>query len=192
MGARQPSAPPFSLAARPSAAGDVEWSGMTRAAKGRSTWAVALGLAAVLLAAALPAPASASAPSPSYAETRVRGFELQIPAGVGAERASSPTRTGGYGARYDEQAAGYPLVPRGNVVTRTTRGGDPGVRITRPDGSVIDITPDRVKEFVPEPRARSGIRPVKFDESLPGSKGKKRLPTKEELELLDAHTGGAP
>ena len=72
-----------------------------------------LGLAAVLLAAALPAPASASVPSPSYAETRVRGFELQHPASVGAERALSPTRTGAYAARYDELAVGYPLVPRG-------------------------------------------------------------------------------
>ncbi len=74
-----------------------------------------LGLAAVLLAAALPAPASASVPSPSYAETRVRGFELQHPASVGAERALSPTRTGAYAARYDELASGYPLVPRGTA-----------------------------------------------------------------------------
>ena len=74
-----------------------------------------LGLAAVLLAAALPAPASASVPSPSYAETRVRGFELQHPASVGAERALSPTRTVAYAARYDELAVGYPLVPRGTT-----------------------------------------------------------------------------
>ena len=72
-----------------------------------------LGLAAVLLVAALSAPASASAPSPTYAETRVWGFDLEIPAGVGVERTLSPTRTGAYGARYDELAAGYPLVPRG-------------------------------------------------------------------------------
>jgi hypothetical protein len=74
---------------------------------------VVLGLAAVLLAAALPAPASASAPSPTYAETRVWGFDLEIPAGVGVERGSSPTGTGAYGSRYDELAVGYPLVPRG-------------------------------------------------------------------------------
>jgi len=72
-----------------------------------------LGLAAALLAAALPAPASASAPSPSYAETRVRGSNLEIAAGVEVERGSSPTRTEAYGLRYDEPAVGYPLVPRG-------------------------------------------------------------------------------
>jgi len=101
------------LAAQPSAAGGVECSGMTRAAKGRSAWVVVLGLAAVLLTAALPAPASASAPTPSYAETRVRGFELQIAAGVGVERALNQTGTEAYDARYDELAVGYPLVPRG-------------------------------------------------------------------------------
>jgi len=73
---------------------------------------VVLSLAAGLLAAALPAPASASAPSPTYAETRVRGFELQIPAGVEAERGLSQTGTEAYSARYDELAAGYPLFPR--------------------------------------------------------------------------------
>jgi len=86
---------------------------MSRAAKGKSAWALVLGLAAVLLAAALPAPAIASAPSLSYAETRVWGFELQIPAGVGAERGLSVDGTRGYGEAYDELAVGYPLVPRG-------------------------------------------------------------------------------
>ena len=77
-------------------------------------------------------------------------------------------------------------VDAAKVVTRTTRGGDPGVRITREDGSVIDITPDRVKEFVAEPRAKKGLRPVKFDDAILGSKGKKREPTNEELELLQS------
>lgn len=74
-----------------------------------------LGLAAVLLAAALPALANASVPGPSYAETRVKGSNLEILAGVGAERGSSETGTGGYGESYDEQAVGYPLVPRGTT-----------------------------------------------------------------------------
>jgi hypothetical protein len=114
----QPGAPPPApgrlpcLAALSFAAGGVQWPGMTRAAKERRAWAAVLGLAAVLLAAAPPAPASASAPSPTYAETRVRGSNLEIPAGVGVERGSSPTRTGAYGLRYDELAVGYPLVPR--------------------------------------------------------------------------------
>jgi len=77
---------------------------------------VVLGLVAVLLAAALPAPAIASEPSPSYAETRVWGFELQIPAGVGVERGLSADGTKGYGEAYDELAVGYPLVPRGRLV----------------------------------------------------------------------------
>lgn len=86
-----------------------------------------LGLALVLLAAALPAPASASAPTPSYAETRVRGFEVQNPAGIGAERAVSPTGTEGYAAQYDELAVGYPLVPRGTGWVLPEAGG--GARI---------------------------------------------------------------
>ena len=73
------------------------------------------------------------------------------------------------------------------IVMRTTRAGERGVRITRPDGSVIDITPRRVKEFVPEPRAASGLRPVRFDDAIPGSKGKKRVPSKRELDLLGVH-----
>ena len=72
----------------------------------------------------------------------------------------------------------------GDVVVRTTRKGQKSVRITRPDGSVIDITPDRVKEYVPEPRAKDGLRAVKFENALPGSKGKKRVPSQEELDLL--------
>jgi uncharacterized protein RhaS with RHS repeats len=35
------------------------------------------------------------------------------------------------------------------VVVRTTQAGDKAVRITKPDGSVIDISPARVKEYVP-------------------------------------------
>ncbi len=86
---------------------------MKRAAKGRNLWALVLGLAAVLLAAALPAPAIAAAEAPSYAKTRVWGFEVQNPAGVGAERALSADGTRGYGESYDAMASGYPLVPRG-------------------------------------------------------------------------------
>ncbi len=74
------------------------------------------------------------------------------------------------------------------VVTRRTRNGDPGVRITREDGSVVDISPSRVKEFVPEPRASSGTRRVIFEDAIPGSKGRKRLPTKEELDLLEHYS----
>jgi hypothetical protein len=70
---------------------------------------------------------------------------------------------------------------------RTTRGGDKAVRITRTDGTVIDISPDRVKEFVPNdnPNAPPGsMQKVRFENFLPGSKGYKRAPTAAELELL--------
>jgi hypothetical protein len=75
--------------------------------------------------AALLAPATASAEAPSYAKTRVWGFEVQNPAGVGAERGLSADGTRGYGQSYDEEAVGYPLVPRGTAAGagRATRFG---------------------------------------------------------------------
>ena len=51
-------------------------------------------MAAVLLAEVLPAPATASVPTPADAKTRVGGFDLEIAAGVGAERAISETGIG--------------------------------------------------------------------------------------------------
>ena len=74
------------------------------------------------------------------------------------------------------------------VSTRTTRSGEDAVTITKSDGSIIDISSSRVKEFVPEPRAEKGLRPVQFDDAIPGTKGKKRSPTQEELDLLDKLT----
>ena len=76
----------------------------------------------------------------------------------------------------------------GNTVVRTTRAGDKAIRTTRPDGSVIDISPKRVKEFVPNtnPNAPSGaLNRVKFDNGIPGSKGFKRPPTQLELDILN-------
>ncbi len=73
-------------------------------------------------------------------------------------------------------------------ILRTTRAGEKGVRITRPDGSIIDITPKRVKEYVPNtnPNAPPGTMDrVKFPDALPGSKGYKRAPTSQELGELD-------
>jgi RHS repeat-associated protein len=75
----------------------------------------------------------------------------------------------------------------GKVTTRTTRAGDPAVRITRPDGSITDISPKRVKEFVPNthPEAPPGtLQRVKFNNAQPGSKGFKRDPTTDDLKLL--------
>ncbi len=75
----------------------------------------------------------------------------------------------------------------GKIDTRTTRKGDPGVRITDEKGNVKDITPDRVKEFQPNtnPNAPEGaMQRVKFEDAQPGSKGLKRDPTSKELDLL--------
>jgi RHS repeat-associated protein len=72
-------------------------------------------------------------------------------------------------------------------VVRTSRSGEKAIRITRPDGSVIDISPQRVKEYVPNthPNAPPGtLQRVQFPDAQPGSKGLKRDPTPEELELL--------
>jgi len=72
------------------------------------------------------------------------------------------------------------------VAVRTTQAGDKAVRITRADGSVKDISPARVKEYVPNthPKAPPGtLDKVKFENPLPGSKGYKREPTAEELKV---------
>ena len=112
-----------------------------------------LGLAAALLAA-LPAPASASAPSPSYAETHVRAFDLQIPAGVGGERALSETATECYGPWFDELPVGYPRVTRG--ITRF---------IARESGEILDTT----RIVVPGPRNSPFGKPDFLLGRVPGS-----------------------
>jgi hypothetical protein len=74
------------------------------------------------------------------------------------------------------------------IAIRKTRSGDKAIRITRPDGSVIDISPKRVKEYIPNkhPKAPPGaLQKVKFDNYIPGSKGYKRAPTKDELKRLE-------
>ena len=73
------------------------------------------------------------------------------------------------------------------TVARTPRSGETAVRITRADGSVIDISPTRVKEYLPNthPSAPPGTMDrVRYPNAEPGSKGYKRDPTPEELEIL--------
>lgn len=73
------------------------------------------------------------------------------------------------------------------TVVRTTKAGEKAIRVTQEDGSVIDISPRRVKEFVPNthPKApKDALQKVKFDHSQPRSKGYKRDPTPEELKRL--------
>ena len=62
------------------------------------------------------------------------------------------------------------------------------MRITRKDGSVIDISPTRVKEFIPNthPKAPPGsIQGTQFQNAQPNTKGLKRDPTPDEKKILD-------
>jgi hypothetical protein len=80
---------------------------------------------------------------------------------------------------------GAPEVKAGQVAAQAVK--QCVVRITRADGSVIDISPARVKEYVPNmhPNAPEGaLNQVKFPDALSGSKGYKRAPTLEELNYL--------
>ncbi len=91
------------------------------------------------------------------------------------------------GAKAGANAAGEAADDIISVVTRRTRAGDTAVQVTRRNGRVIDISPRRVKEFVPNthPNAGPGARnPIKFGNAIPGTKGKKRLPTSDELDYL--------
>lgn len=72
------------------------------------------------------------------------------------------------------------------ITKRLTRSGEKGLRIVKPD-KIIDITPKRVKEFIPEPRSPSGFKPKKFEDAIPGTKGMKRIPTQEELDQLNRY-----
>jgi hypothetical protein len=94
----------------------------------------------------------------------------------------------GIAAGAAERGAGEALRDFSRVVTRTTRSGGRGVELTRPDGSQINITAKRVREWVPNthPSAPPGTRQrVRFPNAQPGTNGFKRDPTPEELRLLD-------
>jgi RHS repeat-associated protein len=76
------------------------------------------------------------------------------------------------------------------VVTTTTRMGRDGkaVEVIFKDGTKIDINAARVKQWTPNthPNAPAGtLQKVKFENSLPGSKGYKRTPTQSELDFLN-------
>jgi len=106
-----------------------------------------------------------------------------IPLGFGLAGARAASKTANAGKGLGNAAT----KSAEQIAVRTTRSGDKAVRITRPDGSVIDIARKRVKEFVPNthPKAPPGAKNrVKFDNPIPGSKGFKRLPTQKELDIL--------
>lgn len=70
------------------------------------------------------------------------------------------------------------------VESRTTRSGGDAATVTYPDGSVKDVSRDRVKEFLPQthPNAPAGtLQRVKFPDAQPGTKGLKRDPTPSDL-----------
>ncbi|WP_291584742.1 RHS repeat-associated core domain-containing protein [Bacteroides sp.] len=74
------------------------------------------------------------------------------------------------------------------ITTRIGRDGK-AVEVIFKDGSKIDINATRVKEWIPQnhPNAPSGtLQKIKFEESLPGSKGYKRPPTTEEIKFLNS------
>ncbi len=76
------------------------------------------------------------------------------------------------------------------VVTTTIRMGRDGkaIEVIFKDGTKIDINAARVKQWTPNPHpnAPAGtLQKVKFDNSLPGSKGYKRKPTQSELDFLN-------
>jgi RHS repeat-associated protein len=78
--------------------------------------------------------------------------------------------------------------PIAKVRTSNRPGNKKAVELTYPDGHVKDINPTRVKEWVPNPHpnAPPGARnPVKFPNPLPGSKGKKRPPTQDEVDIWE-------
>ena len=116
----------------------------------------------------------------------VRGLEAAaVAADLGASGAVAGTPAKATVAAGGAAAKGAQVAE--TVAVRTTQAGDKAVRITRADGSVKDISPARVKEYVPNthPKAPPGtLDKVKFENPLPGSKGFKREPTAEELNVL--------
>ena len=99
------------------------------------------------------------------------------------------------GAHFSKQARYEFMYGRGmgrgiKINTLKYRMGRNGkaVEITYSNGSKKDINAVRVKQWVPNnhPNAPAGtLQKVKFKNSLPGSKGYKRPPTKEELKYLN-------
>ena len=160
----------------------------------KTIWAI-FRIVALLAALLFPQIASAAAPAPK-AETRVWEIDVVLQTSlqatslcVGETRSAESVFAAEVVSRCSIAARGGGQALKGfsNVVTRTTRGGAQGVRLTRPNGSVMDITASRVKEFVPNlnPNAPAGaLSKVKFSNALPGTKGLKRPPTADELRLL--------
>ncbi len=76
------------------------------------------------------------------------------------------------------------------AITRVSNrpGNQQSLELNYPDGRRVDINADRVKQWVPatDPRAPAGtMQKVTFENAQTGSKGFKRYPTPEELEMFE-------
>jgi RHS repeat-associated protein len=93
-------------------------------------------------------------------------------------------------AAYEAVVVVEEVIPfRNSILSMTKRAGRDGnaVEVLFDNGSKMDITATRVKEWIPNshPNAPTGtLSKVKFENSLPGSKGFKRTPTLGELDFL--------
>jgi RHS repeat-associated protein len=76
------------------------------------------------------------------------------------------------------------------VTSRISRKGEKAIEVIYKDGSIIDINPSRVKKWTPNTHPNAppnAVNAVKFENAIPGTKGKKRLPTKTELDMLNRY-----
>jgi hypothetical protein len=112
------------------------------------------------------------------------------PYGVGKVGALKSVFTKGLGSLFTKSATkeGSSLFGKEALKTTTRMGRDgKAVEVIFKDGSKIDINGARVKQWTPNthPSAPKGtLQKVKFDNSLPGTKGYKRTPTQSELNFL--------
>lgn len=115
----------------------------------------------------------------------IDGF-LSTPNASGSEVFGTGARSGAISGLFGGGAAAVVRVP--SVTSRLTRAGDRAIKVRYRNGRTKDISPRRVKETIPNkhPKAPPGtLKKIKYENSLPGTKGLKRKPTRKELELLE-------
>ncbi|MBK9261552.1 MAG: hypothetical protein IPM54_17320 [Polyangiaceae bacterium] len=132
-----------------------------------------------------------SAEKGDYAKAGEHGYQAaKVLAGIALGAIGGGIKLGGGGGRpAGPPRAGYNGVqgPVRYLNERTTRQGTPGARVEFPDKSVLDVSPKRVKEYVPNtnPNAPPGtMQRVQFENAQPHSHGLKRDPTPQDLEWL--------
>jgi RHS repeat-associated protein len=103
-----------------------------------------------------------------------------------AEEANDAANDEGGSCDGDESVDYNPTVD--TIETGRNRAGKPRIKIKKPDGSVVDMTEDRIKKDVLEPRnPNGGNRPHKWNNPQPGTKGKKRNPTPNEIKFINKY-----